>query len=58
VAKLKLEEKTAGKPIIILSASVDEDAQKKVSNMGVNAFFVKTQIIPSELSKKASELLA
>jgi DNA-binding response OmpR family regulator len=58
VAKLKLEEKTAGKPIIILSASVDEDARKKVGDMGVNAFFVKTQIVPSELSKKASELLA
>lgn len=57
VAKLKMEDKTKNIPIIILSASVDGEAQKKVEGLGVTAFFVKTQLIPSELSKKVGEIL-
>lgn len=57
VSRLKLEEKTKNLPIIILSASVEEQMEKKVREMGVSAFFVKTQLIPSELSKKVEELL-
>lgn len=57
VAKLKMEEKTKNIPVIILSASVEEQMGKKVKEMGVNAFFVKTQLVPSELSQKVSELL-
>ena len=57
VAKLKLEEKTKNIPIIMLSASVDEETQKRVERMGVQAFFVKTRIIPSELSQKVQEIL-
>jgi DNA-binding response OmpR family regulator len=58
VARLKMEEKTKNIPIIILSASVEEQAERKVREMGVNAFFVKTQLIPSELSKKVEEILS
>jgi DNA-binding response OmpR family regulator len=57
IAKLKLEDKTKEVPIIVLSASVDEEAQKEVKGMGIIDFFVKTQIIPSELSKKVEEIL-
>jgi DNA-binding response OmpR family regulator len=57
VAGLKLEEKTKNKPIIILSASVENQAERKIKEMGVDAFFLKTQLIPSELSKKVKELL-
>lgn len=57
VAKLKLEDRTKNIPIIILSASVDHDAQKKVEDMGVHSFFQKTQLVPSDLSRKAKELL-
>ena len=58
VAKLKREEKTKNIPLIILSASVDEETQKRVEQMGVSAFFIKTRITPSDLSRKVQELLA
>jgi CheY-like chemotaxis protein len=57
IARLKKEEKTKNIPIIVLSASVEEQAERKVREMGVNAFFVKTQLIPSELSKKVGDIL-
>lgn len=57
IEKLKLEDKTKNIPIIALSASVEKSVEEKVLKLGVNAFFVKTQIIPSELSKKVEELL-
>lgn len=57
VAKLQLEEKTMSIPIIVLSASVDEEAQREMETRGINAFFVKTQLVPSELSKKVEEIL-
>jgi len=57
IEKLKLEEKTKNIPIIVLSASVEERVEQKVKEMGANEFFVKTKIIPSELSKKVGELL-
>lgn len=57
VAKLKLEDKTKNIPIIVLSASVDDGVAKKVKDLGVQEFFVKTQITPSELSKKIAEIL-
>jgi len=57
VSRLKLEEKTRNLPVIVLSASVEDHMEKKVKEMGVSAFFVKTQLIPSELSKKVGELL-
>jgi len=57
IAKLKLDEKNKNKPIIVLSASVDHDTQRRVEAMGINAFYVKTHVTPSELAQKVSELL-
>jgi CheY-like chemotaxis protein len=57
VEKLKMDERTKNIPIIILSASVEKETEEKVKKLGVDEFFVKTQIIPSELSKKVGELL-
>lgn len=56
LTKLKAEEKTKNVPVIVISASVDEETQKRVEGMGINAFYVKTHITPSELSKKVGEL--
>lgn len=57
IAKLKMEEATKNIPIIILSASVEDEAGRRVEDMGVQAFFVKTQITPGDLAKKVEELL-
>ncbi|MFZ2188033.1 MAG: response regulator [Candidatus Moraniibacteriota bacterium] len=57
VAKLRMEEKTKHIPIIVLSASVDEETQKRVEQMGIQAFFVKTRITPSDLSKEAMDIV-
>lgn len=57
VGKLKMEDKTKNIPIIILSASVEKEAQDKVTAMGINEFYIKTQVTPSELSEKVAEIL-
>jgi CheY-like chemotaxis protein len=57
IVKLKLEEKTKNIPIIVLSASVDEETQKRVEQMGIQTFLVKTRITPSDLSKEVRGLL-
>jgi DNA-binding response OmpR family regulator len=57
VQKLKDNEATKNIPIIVLSASVENNVAEKVRQMGISAFFLKTQIIPSELSKKVTELI-
>ena len=57
VGKLKMEDKTKNIPIIILSASVEKEAQDKVEAMGINAFYIKTQVTPSELTEKVVEIL-
>lgn len=58
ITKLKLEEDTKNIPIVVLSASVDNETKEKIESMGVAAFFVKTHIVPSELSEKIKEILA
>ena len=57
VEKLKLEEATKDIPIIMLSASSTDEAVKKVKDLGVAEFFIKTQITPTELFKKVEEIL-
>ncbi|HBR79307.1 MAG: Hybrid signal transduction histidine kinase and diguanylatecyclase/phosphodiesterase [Candidatus Moranbacteria bacterium GW2011_GWE1_35_17] len=57
INKLKLEESTKDTPIVVLSASVDDETKEKIEQMGITAFFVKTHIIPSELSQKIKEIL-
>lgn len=58
IAKLKIEDETKNIPIVVLSASVDEETQRKIESMGIEAFFVKTHIAPNELSQKIKEILA
>jgi len=57
ITKLKMEDVTKNIPIIVLSASVEGDVIKRVKEMGIEEFFIKTQITPNELSKKVSEIL-
>ncbi len=57
VTKIKLEDSVKNTPIIIFSASVDHEAEKKMIDLGANEFFMKTQLIPSDLSKKVAEML-
>lgn len=57
ITKLKLENETKDLPILVLSASVDEETKKKVEDMGVAAFYVKTHITPGELSQRVSEIV-
>ena len=58
VTRLKMEEETKNVPIIMLSASVEDSYIKTMEKLGISAFFGKTQITPSELSKKVEELLS
>ena len=57
ITKLKMEDVTKNIPIIVLSASVENDVIKRVKEMGIEDFFIKTQITPSELSKEVSRIL-
>jgi DNA-binding response OmpR family regulator len=58
VEKLKMEDKTKNIPIIVLSASLDDEVAKKVMAMGATEFYIKTKITPSELSDKIIEILS
>lgn len=57
IAKLKAEEKTKNIPIIAISASVTDEKEEEIREMGVEEFFSKTRIVPSDLSRKVGELL-
>lgn len=57
IARLKLEDNTKNVPIIVLSASVDYETQKRVEGMGINEFLIKTHITPSDLAEKVAEIL-
>jgi len=58
IEKLKMEDETKDLPIIVLSASVGDEAAKKVKAMGIEEFYLKTQVTPSELSEKVTEILS
>ena len=57
VGKLRDNEKTKNVPIIVLSASVEPQEQRKVETMGISQFFVKTQIVPSDLTRCIENIL-
>jgi len=57
VERLKMEEKTKNTPIIVMSASGEDEMIKKMEAMGIDLFIPKTEIVPSELSKKIKEIL-
>lgn len=57
IKKLKMEDKTKNIPIIALSASMTEDDIKIVKQYGVENYFLKTHLIPSDLARLVGELL-
>lgn len=57
VKKLRMEEKTKNIPIIVISASSTDEKVKEVKELGISDFFVKTRIVPSDLSRRVDELL-
>jgi len=57
ISRIKLKERVKNVPIIVLSASVDEETQRRVEEMGIEAFYIKTQVTPTELSEKVEEIL-
>jgi CheY-like chemotaxis protein len=57
VEKFKQDEATKNTPIIVLSASVSDDIEKTVRELGVSDFLLKTRIVPSDLSRRVGELL-
>ncbi|HBP01052.1 MAG: Multi-sensor hybrid histidine kinase [Candidatus Moranbacteria bacterium GW2011_GWE1_49_15] len=57
ISRLKADEKTKNIPIIAISASVPDEKIEGVKAMGVAEFFLKTHIVPSDLSRKVGELL-
>lgn len=57
VEKFKQEEKTQNIPIIVISASVADEDEQAVRDLGVADFFLKTRIVPSDLSRRVGELL-
>jgi CheY-like chemotaxis protein len=58
VTKIKMEESVKNTPIIMLSASIDKIIEKEIKKLDITNFFLKTQITPSELSKKVTEILS
>jgi DNA-binding response OmpR family regulator len=57
VRRIKLDEKTKNIPIIVLSASLSEEATKAIKEMGISDFYEKTRIVPSDLTDRIEELL-
>jgi CheY-like chemotaxis protein len=60
IEKLKSDDHTKNVPIFAYSASTsnDDDIIKRVKELGVSEVHSKTQIIPSQLSKKVAEVLS
>jgi len=57
IAKLRLDEKTKNTPIIVISASSTDEKIKEVKDLGISDFFIKTRIVPSDLTRRVNELL-
>jgi CheY-like chemotaxis protein len=57
VERLKSDEELKKIPILILSASASDEDVKKVQALGVDKFFIKTQVTPSDLAKEVREIL-
>lgn len=57
IDRLRLEEKTKNTPVIVLSASEESQVKQEFEKRGVADFLMKTQIIPSDLSKKVANIL-
>lgn len=57
IENIKLNEKTANIPVIVISASILEEDIQPVRDLGVTEFYEKTKIVPSDLTRKVNEIL-
>lgn len=57
IQRIKLEKGLKSTPIIVLSASFEDDVSQKAQELQVNSFFIKTQITPDELSREVKNIL-
>lgn len=57
IHRIKMDDKTKDIPLIVLSASAEEDDKKMVMDMGITDFYEKTKIVPSDISRRVAELL-
>lgn len=57
IKRVKLDDKTKNTPIIVLSASLIEEDIKPVREMGINDFYEKTRLVPSDLARRINEIL-
>ncbi|EKE19340.1 MAG: GAF sensor hybrid histidine kinase [uncultured bacterium] len=57
IRKIKLDDKNKDTPIIVLSASLIEEDIQPVREMGINDFYEKTHLVPSDLARRVSEIL-
>ena len=57
IRRIKMDEKTKNIPIIVLSASINEEDVEVIKEFGIPDFYQKTKIIPSDLSRRVEKLL-
>jgi CheY-like chemotaxis protein len=57
IRRIKLDEKNKNIPIIVLSASFPEEDIDAIKKLGINDFYEKTKIVPSDLTDRIGELL-
>ena len=57
IRRIKLDEKKNQIPIIVLSASLIEEDIQPVREMGIDEFYEKTKLVPSDLARRVNELL-
>lgn len=57
IAGLKREDKTRNTPVIVISASMEDEELGKVKDLGVEDYYIKTRITPSDLAKRVGEIL-
>lgn len=56
VARLRYDEKTKSIPIIVITASATDEQVQSVKSMGIQGFYLKTRITPSELATRIKEI--
>lgn len=57
IRRLKLDDKTKDIPVIVLTASLDDDDMQPVRDMGIADFFEKTHVVPGDLARRVTEIL-
>jgi DNA-binding response OmpR family regulator len=57
LAKLKNDPAAKHIPVIILTNLVQEEARKKAASMGAADFLIKTEVMPSDVARRAKEII-